>query len=47
MCLSERGNPIVVIVLALVAMYRLKVPLGNGAIVLAPCLLLMFVVPWA
>jgi hypothetical protein len=36
---------VVVIVLALVAMYRLKVPLGYGAIVLVPCLLLMLVDP--
>jgi hypothetical protein len=36
---------VVVIVLAVVAMYRLKVPLGYGAIVLVPCLLLMFVDP--
>jgi hypothetical protein len=36
---------VVVIVLALVAMSRLKVPLGYGAVVLVPCLLLMFVDP--
>jgi hypothetical protein len=36
---------VVVIVLALVAMYRLKAPLGYGAIVLVPCLLLMLLDP--
>ena len=36
---------VVVIALALVAMYRLKDPLGYGAIVLVPCLLLIFVDP--
>jgi hypothetical protein len=36
---------VLAIVLALVAMYRLRDPLGAGAIALVPCFLLMFVHP--